>query len=138
MVVLVEVVNTTLAPLMVGMVYLVKDMMEQTRLGPALGHNIPLEEAVEKVVLKVHMRELVVVDQPQEMQTTIVLPEEVAVAVVDILGVMVAVLVALVVEALVVITRLVVLAMLVQALPILVEVVEDLNLINPLDLVVLG
>ena len=64
-------------------------------------------------------------------------PEVVAAVVVDILGVLLAVLVVLVVEALVVFTKPIVLVTLAQAQPILVEVVVDLNIIDPLLVAVL-
>ena len=135
MVVLVAVVVMTMR--LVGMVYLVKEMMGQTRLGLGLRHHIPLLEVVEKAQNPAHLIRMVVLDQPQETQTTMVPPEVVAVAVVDILGVLLAVLVVLVVEALVVFTKPIVLVTLAQAQPILVEVVVDLNIIDPLLVAVL-
>ena len=138
MVVLVAVVVMTMR--LVGMVYLVKEMMGQTRLGLGLRHHIPLLEVVEKAKIqaaRTHIIRLVVLDHPQETQTTMVPPEVVAVAVVDILGVLLAVLVVLVVEALGVFTKPIVLVTLAQAQPILVEVVVDLNIIDPLLVAVL-
>ena len=143
MVVLVEVVSTTTIPRvgMVGMVYLVKELMDIIAIMThKLEHHIIMVvlEAVEKALLVIiYIRNKVAPAQPQETQTTMVPPEVVAAVVVDILGVTKAVLVVLVVVAMVLPTRILLKTLLVQAQPILVEVVEELNIIKPVRLEVL-